>query len=138
MPDTAWPAADTRQAYPGVHQITQFRCHLSRFRHVSNDSLALASRSPPDALALGAVGARMAENPSWRAAACAAMSPVRQAPGHLHAGAGLDEGLAVQHGPDRVDGRAGQVGEVGEGLFADLAVLAVGPAQDTEQQSEPT
>jgi len=62
--------------------------------------------------------------------------PVRQAPSHLHAGAGLDEGLAVQHGPDRVDGRAGQVGEVGEGLFADLAVLAVGPAQDTAQ-SEP-
>jgi hypothetical protein len=64
--------------------------------------------------------------------------PVGQAPSHLHAGADLDEGLAVQHGPGRVDGRGGQVGEVGEGLFADLTVLAVGPAQDTEQPPEPT
>jgi len=50
MPDTAWPVAATRQAYPGSTRTPQFLCHLSRFRHVSNDSLALASRSPPAAL----------------------------------------------------------------------------------------
>jgi len=44
--------------------------------------------------------------------------------------------LAVQHGPDRVDGRAGQAGEVGEGLVADLAVLAAGPAQDTSSSQD--
>jgi len=50
IPDTAWPVADTRQAIPGSTRTPQFRCHLSSFRHVSNDSPALASRSPPDAL----------------------------------------------------------------------------------------
>jgi hypothetical protein len=39
--------------------------------------------------------------------------------------------------PGSLDGRAGQVGEVGVGLFADLPILAVGLAQDTAQQSEP-
>ena len=45
---------------------------------------------------------------------------MRQAPGRLHTGAGLDEGLGIWHGLDGVDGRAGQVGEAGEGLVAEI------------------
>jgi hypothetical protein len=55
-----------------------------------------------------------------RAAVQLRLARVRQAPGRLHTGAGLDEGLAIWHSPDGVDGRAGQVGEVGEGLVADI------------------
>ena len=120
-----WFGASLRRATPKGQDPSTLAQH--RIKDPSYIGLSLRSghscapRGEPE-LALGGVHRRDA--------------PVRQAPSHLHAGAGLDEGVAVQHGPDRVDGRAGQVGEV-EGLFADLAVLAVGPAQDTEQQSEP-
>ena len=39
-------SADSRQAHPGVSKTPRFRCHLSGFRHVSSDSLALAFPVP--------------------------------------------------------------------------------------------
>ncbi len=43
--------------------------------------------------------------------------------------AGGDEGFAAQGAADHLDERAGQMGEVAEGLVLDLAALAIGLAQ---------
>jgi len=55
--------------------------------------------------------------------------PVRQRPGHLQAGVRVDQRLAGQRQPDRLDRVVGQVRQVGQGLLAHLAAVAVGTAQ---------
>ena len=55
--------------------------------------------------------------------------PMRQRPGHLHRGARVDNGLAGQHQPHRLDRIVWQVRQVRQGLLADLAAIPVGTAQ---------
>ena len=57
--------------------------------------------------------------------------PVRQRPGDASPPglAGRDEGLAFQRGLDRVDHVVRQLGQVRQGLVADLPAVAVGAAQ---------
>ena len=55
--------------------------------------------------------------------------PVLQRALHLQAGVRVDQDLAGQRQPDRLDRRLRQVRQVGQGLLADLAALAVGTAQ---------
>ena len=43
---------------------------------------------------------------------------------------GADGGIALQHGPQRVDFSGGPVGEIGDGAVVDLAVLAEALAQE--------
>ena len=59
--------------------------------------------------------------------------PVGQRPrdGDRRSVAGRGEGLAFQCGLDRVDHVVGELRQVGEGLVADLAAVAVGAAQQT-------
>ena len=55
--------------------------------------------------------------------------PVRQRPGDLERGAGVDERLAGQHRPDRGDRLRRQVRQVRQGLLADLAAVPERAAQ---------
>ena len=48
----------------------------------------------------------------------------------LDAAGGVDEGLSLQVPLEKGDGDIVEMGEIGEGAFLDLAVLAVGLAQE--------
>lgn len=66
----------------------------------------------------------------WRSPQYRGDRPVGKRPGDVKLRVEGNECLPFEDCPDGVDGGLGEMGEIGQGLVLDLAVLAVGPAQE--------
>ena len=105
---------------------------------IADQHHAAEPEAPPQLVDLGGHGGGVAGAHLGGNRAARGVAPGRRGSGGCHAcrrgssrggGAGADDGAAVEQQGDAVDQRLGELGEVGVGDLADLAVVPVGGAE---------